>query len=174
MDFFTKNKMLFWCVMILVVLNVVTLASFWLKKPHPARPAGVGGQPNGQGVMEEQLGLSPEQARTIEQLREEHFMRTRPLQEQRHRIRLHLLDEVFAPQPDEALIEELVAELGAKESEFERNLYMHFQELKDVCTPDQIKELKIMLRDLIERTRPRDPQGARGGRPPGHRPPPPQ
>lgn len=157
MDFFTKNKMLFWCVVVLVLLNVATLGSFWLKKP-PLPPAGSGQGADGQRIMEERLGLSDEQATEFKRLREEHFMRTRPLQEKMHRIRLHLLDEIFAPEPDETLIEELFTELGEKQTEFERNLYTHFQEMKDVCTPEQMHELRIMLRGLIERTRPRDPQ----------------
>ena len=41
MDFFAKNRMLFWLIVILVLLNVVTLTSFWLRKP----PAGPGAGP---------------------------------------------------------------------------------------------------------------------------------
>ena len=152
-----KNKMLFWCVIILAVLNVITLTSFWMgKPPRGPVPASKGGQDGGK-IMAERLHLSAEQARQFEQIRNEHFMRTRPLQDDIHKIRLEILDEIFSSEPNQAKI-------------------AHFQELKNTCNEDQAKELKIMLRDLIESTRPRDPErrplGPERGMQPGHRPPP--
>lgn len=168
--------MLFWCVMVLVVLNVATLGSFWLLKPPRPSPKGIQERPDGQRIMEEQLRLSPEQADDFERIREQHFMRTRPLQDKMHRIRLDVLDEIFAPEPDDNKILEMLAELGNLQYQFEDNLYEHFRELKMTCTEQQAEDLKIMLRDLIERTRPRDPQGhpgsPEGQRHPRHRPPP--
>lgn len=170
MDFFTKNKMLFWCVIILIVLNAVTLTTFWMKnpllEPHKSGPAAT----DGLTLMAERLQLSPEQTQQIKRIRDEHFMRTRPIQDDMHKIRLDLLHEIFAPEPDEELIQTWFTELGENQTRFEKNLYRHFQELKDVCTAEQMQELQIMLRDLIERTRPRGPErpsrGLQGGMPP--------
>ena len=174
MDYFKKNKILFWCIAILIVLNVVTLGSFWLRRP-PHRPIGAGQSPDGQKIMEERLQLSDEQARQFERIRNEHFMRARPLQDDIHKIRLDLLDEVFSSEPNEVKIQKLLAEVGDKQGEFEKNLYNHFQELKNVCNQQQREELKLMLIDLIERTRPQDPRrrdrGASGGFRPGQMPP---
>lgn len=174
MDFFTKNKVLFWCVIILIMLNVVTLASFWLRKPPVGPHAGPERKPTGQQLMEQRLDLSPEAADRIERLRNEHFARTRPLQEDMHRIRLDILDEIFSDTPDPDIIDAMLAELDKRQSLFEENLFTHFQELKGVCDPRQAQELKSMLRALIEQTRPREPgqprpgPGPEGG--PGHRP----
>ncbi len=178
MDYFTKNKMLFWCVIVLVILNIATISSIWLKKaPSSKSPAGPGGKPDGQKIMAEQLGLSTEQAEQFEQIRNEHFMRTRPLQRQMHEIRLEILDEMFAAEPDEVIIADLLKELNDSQSQFEECLFTHFQELKDACTPEQTEELEYMLQGLIERTRPRDPEhrrppGPDGGMSPEHGPPP--
>ena len=176
MDYFTKNKMLFWCVIILVILNVVTLTSFWIGKPTARLPEHPGGERRVQKIMEEQLRLSAEQAERFEQIRNEHFMRTRPLQGDMHKIRLDLLDEIFASESDDVKIQELLAELGNKQNEFEKRLFSHFHELKEACNEQQTKELKYMLLDLIERTRPRDPRHHPPGPPPefgpDHRPPP--
>ncbi len=120
--------------------------------------------------MEELLQLSDEQAAQVQHIRDEHFIRTRPLQNQMHEIRLHLLDEIFAFDPDERSLKNYSPIHEAKQIEFVRNLYTHFHRLKAVCTPEQTKALKLMLRDLIERKR---PQGAQGGRSQEHRSPPP-
>jgi len=156
MDFFTKNKMLFWCVIVLVVLNAVTLISFWMGKPAAPLAKHPGSGRDGQKIMKERLQLSDEQARQFKQIRNEHFMRTHPLQGDMHKIKLDLLDEIFSPESDEVKIQELFAELEDVQSQFERNLFKHFQELKGACNAQQTEELKDMLIALIERTRPSD------------------
>ena len=177
MDFFTKNKMLFWCVIILAALNVVTLTSFWVRKPPFGHPSDSKETPDGGKIMAERLQLSEEQTGQLEQIRNEHFRRTRPLQDDAHKIRLDLLDEIFTSEPNQIRIQNLLAEISNKQSQFDKYLFVHFQELKSACNEDQAEELKIMLRDLIESTRPRDPRrrphGPDGGMQPGHRPPPP-
>lgn len=158
MDYFTKNKMLFWCIIILVILNVVTMASFWLKRP-PFGPGGrPGGERSGHRIMGDQLHLSAEQIQQFAEIRNKHFSQIRPLQEQSHQLRLDLLDEIFTVNPDQAKINELLTELGDKQSQFEMNLFNHFQELKTACNQQQTEALKTMLINLIESTRPRDPQ----------------
>ncbi len=179
MDFFTKNKLLFWCVIILAILNIATLGSFWFTAPGQGRNRPAEKAPDGGKLMKERLDLTDEQAERFERIRTEHFARTRPLQDAMHRIRLDLLHEIFQPQPDEAVIQKLQTELQNKHGQFETNLFAHFRELKNACKPEQIKELKIMLRELIDSTRPRAagqkmPPPGQGPRPgPGHRHPPP-
>ena len=175
MNYFTKNKMLFWCVAVLVILNVATLTSFWMKRP-PERIRNQPGRVDGQKLMAERLQLTDEQARQVERIRREHFQRSRPLQDEMHGIRLDLLDELFAADPDPAAMEQMLKDLENKQGQFEAGLYRHFEQLRDVCDPQQAQELRLMLIDLIERTRPRDPQqqlqGPAGAMGPGHRVPP--
>ncbi len=174
MDYFTKNKMLFWCVIVLVIVNIITLTTFWMQKPHTPPVHKQGSKQDGQALMAQRLGLTDEQAGQIAEIRADHFSRTKPLQDEMHQIRLELLDEIFADQPDPERINELLETLKNQLGEFEANLCDHFQQLKDVCTQEQVDELKTMLRDLIESTRPR-PQGQppheREGMSGGHRPP---
>ena len=176
MDYFTKNKMLFWCVIILVILNVVTLSSFWMGKSGPAMQKRPGGQRDGQKIMTEKLQLSDQQAQEFEQIRNEHFMRTRRLQDDMHKIRLDMLDETFELEPDDLQIEKLLSELGEMQNQFEKNLFQHFQELKDACNEQQREQLQLMLRNLIDSTRPGKSrgrqQGSDGDKGPNRRPPP--
>ena len=199
MDYLTKNKMLFWCVIVLVVLNAVTLGSFWWGRPRPEGPRGRGAHGEGQRILKDKLQLSEEQADQFEQIRQEHFARTKPMQEEMQRVRLELLDQVFASEREDGKTEELLAQLGGKQVEFERQLLRHFQELAEACTADQVAALKEMLTNLVGPSGPQRPghgpgrgtgtgpgpgpghgpgqgPGAHGparGRRPGHGPPPP-
>jgi hypothetical protein len=176
MDYFTKNKLLFWCVIILIAVNAVTLTSFWLRKPPFPPPGGHDVRLDGQKIMEEQLQLSDEQSRLFEKIRNEHFRRTRPLQDDAHKIRLDILDEIFASEPDQTRIQNLLAELSDKQNQFEKYLFAHFQELKKACDEGQAKELKAMLIDLMGKNRPHDPRrhppGSAGEFGPDRKPPP--
>lgn len=162
MIYFTKNKILFWCVVVLIVLNTVTIGSFWLKRPSMG---ALGGRrsPGGQQVMVERLGLSDPQVLQLEQARATHFELTIPLQDEMHQLRLALLDEVFASDPDEEKIQTMLTTLEQQSGQFEGYLVKHFQELKEMCSSQQAETLKLMFVDLIERSRPRDPRqgGAR-------------
>jgi len=179
MDFFRKERLLFWCVIVLMLLNVVLVASFWLRKP-PFPPPGPGGQHGGARIMEEQLQLSNEQVQEFEQIRQEHFTRADPLDERVHEIRMALLDEIFTNEPNEATIAALCAEIGQTQNQFDNALFNHFRDLKDVCQDQQVTGLKHMLATLLENRRlplpdPRQPHPGPGRGPgPGHPPPPPR
>lgn len=158
MDYFTKNKVLFWCVIVLILLNMASLGSFWMKKPPLGPPSGLPPMPGGQKVMEERLGLSDQQVQQFEQIRNDHFTETIPLQEEMHKLRLELLEEIFVTTPEEAKIQEILKTLEQKSGQFEAGLLQHFQQLKNVCDQQQTEALKLMLADIIERGRPRDPR----------------
>lgn len=171
MDFFRKERFLFWCIVVLMLLNVVLVASFWLKRP-PFPPPGPGGERGGGRIMEEQLQLSEEQAHQFEQIRQKHFSRTDPLEERVHEIRMTLLDEIFAIKPNEVTIQALCAEIGQTQCQFDRELFNHFRDLKDACKDQQVTELKHMLANLLENRRPPGPRqphpGSERGPGPGH------
>jgi Spy/CpxP family protein refolding chaperone len=163
MDFFTKNKLLFWCVMVLMLLNVLTLASVWLHRPPVPFGGMHQGRISGLEIMQKQLGLSKEQSRQIERIRNEHFARTDPILDEMRKIRLDVLDEVFASEPNRAKTNEYIEELGKKQIQFETKLYNHFAELKQACTPGQRGDLKRMLVRVIENPPPRETKDQAGG-----------
>lgn len=167
MDYFTKNKMLFWCVFILIAFNAATLTFFWVTKPMPrGRHSG----PNGQEVMEEKLQLSDEQIDKFEVVRESHFSRAEPLQEAIHNLRLDILDEAFSAEPDSEKIQQMLSRLEEKMGQLESELTQHFQELKRICDQQQADELKVLLIEITERNRPRPPGEHRRGPDGGFKP----
>ncbi|MBI9017741.1 MAG: periplasmic heavy metal sensor [Phycisphaerae bacterium] len=176
MDYFTKNKMLFWCVIALVILNVLTLTAFWMgRPPRGQRPPGHNRA--GQNVLEDKLQLTDIQSDKFEQIRQKHFSVIRPMQDDMLNIQIELVHEIFNAKPDQEKIKNLLAQLEIKHGQFETQLIQHFQQLRDVCNADQMEELKNMLINLVESTRPiapvdREQQGPPGEPGPGHRPPP--
>ena len=176
MDYFTKNKMLFWLVVVLIILNSATITSFWMKRQPAHRPDSPQGIRDGRKIMEERLNLSPDQVQQLEHARQRHFNNTNPMQDDLHKIRLDLIEELFEAEPDQLKIQNMLSSLDKGMGKFEHALFTHFQELKNICDDEQSEELKYMLTDLIESTRPTGPQrrdqGQRVAPGPNHRPPP--
>jgi periplasmic protein CpxP/Spy len=156
MDYFTKNRLLFWCVILLMLLNLATLTTFWIKRPLPAPLRGPVNRHDGQKIMEERLHLSDEQARQVERIRNEHFVRTDNLLDDMQTIRLDIINEIFASEPNKTKVAQLITELETKQTQFNTCLFRHFAELKQVCTPAQTDELKRMLIKLTENPPPLD------------------
>lgn len=78
-------------------------------------------------------------------------------------FRLDLLGELFAPQPNQEIIQQILSELEQKLGQFEREMLKHFQDMIAICDQQQAEELKFILIELMERTRPHPPQEHRRG-----------
>jgi hypothetical protein len=166
MDYFTKNKIAFWSVMVLIVLNVLMLSTVWFGRRRGRPPGGHRQEAlGGMKILEETLGLSPDQVEAFERIRKGHFERTRHVNDRRHKIRIDIVNELFVEKPDSEKIERMLSELKDVQGEFNNGLFRHFEELRDQCTDDQKQELKSMFIHLLEATRPGE-QGPQGHRPP--------
>jgi periplasmic protein CpxP/Spy len=169
MDYFSKNKISVWIIAVLVLLNCFTLATIWLRQiPFPFIPAGEDPRPrrHGLNVLKEELNLSAEQISEFNLIRQRHFDKMRPLQNEIFSLRRELLDEIYKNEPDTQKVRLLAVRIGEKESERERFVFEHFMQMKSVCTPEQRDKYDRLLRELIT---PPD-RGRRPGRPDGSRP----
>jgi len=174
MDYFSKNKISLWIIVILVLLNLFTLSTIWYNQFHnPVRHPreDVRNRRHGAKVLEQNLNLTAEQSKIFEDIRQRHFARMKPLHREIFSIRQELMDEVSKTEPDTARIRELTRLIGEKETERERSIIQHFRELRSVCTPEQREKFEILLRKLMgpapEMSGPR--QGRQDFRP-GHQP----
>lgn len=159
MDFFTKKKLTTWAIVILVILNLSTLATLWfleLKRP-PLLPSPRSGIGDVQPFLRRKLGLSEEQERQFRELRQRHFDRTNAMMDEIHQLKKEVMAELFVPQPDVEKVRRLSDEIGARQAELERLLFFHFQDLKAVCKPKQREKFRALMNDLLEMTRPPGP-----------------
>ncbi|MCP4569255.1 MAG: periplasmic heavy metal sensor [FCB group bacterium] len=170
---YEKNKFLLWAIVALIILNMGSLGLLWYKeviKPtKPALPAERQGNPN--KFLEMELQLTEDQVEAFRELRQQHERETQEIRRDIHRLSKDIVDELFRPQSDTALVTILSDEIGRKQAEFERVLYSHFDGLKQVCRPDQQEKLRGLLFEMLERTK-RDSPPPRQGDRPNRKPPP--
>jgi Spy/CpxP family protein refolding chaperone len=170
MDFFSKRRFIILTFSILVVLNLFLLGVLWqthLRRPFPPPPPP-NQRPKGTAeFLEKELNLSKEQRRQFEEIKAEHFDRSNSVRKEIHRLKQEILKEAFSDSPDTLKVRRLARQIGEKETEFEEFLFQHFSELKSVCTPGQLEELKKIFDEILERNRPPE-LPMRKPPPPGH------
>ena len=157
MDVIAKKHLTRTLVGALILLNIATLIALWLTYlrrplPPPRRGGGGvggGGADNVQAFFIRELGLTNEQVQKFEALRQKLISSVRGDNGKQRELRLALMTELLAPAPDRAKIDELTAALGRQEGEMDKQLFMHFRELYDACTPEQRVKFRGILGELL-------------------------
>ncbi len=166
METIKKNKWLSILIVILVMANIATLASFWILKRKTPEDFRKGARANASLFIIKELNLNKDQQLIYKQLIAQH-------QSEMHSIRRDmgpLKDHFFSSINDTALtgpdIIKMAAEIGEKEKEIHLATFNHFRELRKICTPGQKIKFDKIINQVMRMVAPR------GGR--GDGPPPPQ
>ncbi|MCP4632003.1 MAG: periplasmic heavy metal sensor [candidate division Zixibacteria bacterium] len=181
----TKYKLGIWFIAVLIILNIGLMSVFWIQHWENQRPLPRHeGKPTPEEFLILELGFNEDQARTYYDLRKQHMRQTDPIKFEIYNLSLEMTDELFNQSPDSSRMRQLSEAIGDKHAEFEHGVYEHFQDVKQICNPDQQIKLKqlvieVLKRPLLpppgprkdDRRRPHDDH--RPPPPGGHRPPPP-
>lgn len=165
MDFFKQNKVAGTIIIVLVVLNVVLITMFWFRgfrhpdfsfreRPRVERPERMA------NFFQHELGLTGEQVEKFNQQRDAFFKQIKPIMKQIHDLRMQLTDAVFATQPDENLVKNLIAQLSDLDQKREMAIFDHIKQVRAICTSEQQGKLKELMRDVMMHFQP----DARGDR----------
>lgn len=157
MDIFIKKRFIVWIIIILVILNLSTLAVIWffhIKGPRRPPPMPPIGPEQGMLLLDKELNLSETQVQKFKESRDRYFVESKPILDEIHRLKMEIMDEVFAPSPDPSKVKRIAKEIGEKQAKFEELLFDHFLSLREACNPEQEVKLKDLFRDLFEFTKP--------------------
>lgn len=144
-----------WIIMIivLVALNVVTLAFLW---SHEYRDKGVrpmGKHRNGspEGYMVRHLNLDENQAREFKKARKRHFEKIRPIEQTLQQARHELFKKNTEGLPSDSIQQELTL-IASCHKQLDSLTYIHFMELRSYCTPEQSQKLDRVVQDMTSRS----------------------
>jgi protein CpxP len=167
MSFFNRNK--WWAIafILLVVMNIATLTTFWLLKQRQDGP-GIRPQSGVADFLTNELGFDSLQKQKLIQLRDAHQLEVRELRKGNREVKEAFFE--LLKQPD---ISDSVVQASAKKSfqfdvQSELLTFRHFQEIRKLCTDTQKKKFDEIIQEVLRMMAP-PPPGR--GRPEG--PPPP-
>ena len=138
----------------MMLINMALLAFFFYSKPGPPREEGP------RKLVIEKLRFDATQTKQYDQLIEQH---RRDIQSGQDHLR-DLKNELFQTlrsDKDSGKKDELISMIGEAQVAIEQIHYAHFEQLKAICKPDQIKAYDEMCDDIAKWFAPQPPRKRR-------------
>ena len=179
MDIFKQKNYLIVTVIILIILNFGILTMLWINKPeHPKMPNRPQDRPNEQehigSLLKQELDFTDKQIHEYLELRKINREQMSGLQNDIRDLKGQMFDKVILGN-DTSISDSLLSILLDKQGQTEKLTFQHFTDLKNLCSSEQQKNLRLLLHRLLP-----PPEKNDGGQPPpplgesGDRPPPPR
>ena len=148
MNFFIKNRFIFWILIFLVVINLTALVTFLVLYSH--RPAVADQQQcrNSGMAFKEELSLSAVQAEKVEVIMSEYRTSTGPLTDSIRNYRSLLLDELAKANPDSTLLDHYTEQISLMQKQMQKASIHQYLSLKGISNPDQCKRLSSLYYEL--------------------------
>lgn len=141
-----KIKILSILVVLLICINLATIASVWIIRPAP--PHGYGAQSPKEYIITK-LEFTDEQVAAFELLRKSHFD---TIQKLRHQIRTEK-EEMYAGLKQKGNEEKAYAHLAkviAYEEQSEKITFEHFRQVRDLCDEEQKQHFDAIINQIIK------------------------
>lgn len=150
MNFFIRNRLTFWVMIFVIILNVAFFVSFLLFNRIDNAGSKATCESAGcinQGISQE-LGLSEAQSKKIEALNVKYRAESEPIAQEIRNKREVLLTGLEGAEPDTVRLKFLIDSLGNLQKEIQVRNIRQFLELKKVCNPEQALLLSALYRNL--------------------------
>ncbi len=175
MSYFNRNKWATLAFILLVALNIATLAAFWLLKQRQAAPPE-GGRRGVTAFLVKELGFDSAQKQQLEELVAGH---RRQVMDIRRNTRV-VKDSFFAllkeASVDDSMLSKAAARAAGADQQLDIATFRHFQKVRMMCNDQQKRKFDNIIQDVLRMNAPPfnaqgPPPGRRERRPPGDGPP---
>lgn len=144
-----KNKFWIILVVILILLNLFSIGALW-KTRGISRGDFSTRKPSPDRYMMKRLDFSPEQHDMLMQMRTAHFKQIRPLEEELRSLRSSLFTTA-TDSSSQINPSALLQEIGAIQRQVDSLTFIHFQEIKRICTSEQANRFSRFMEEMAER-----------------------
>lgn len=162
-----NTKFLKVVILLLLLINISTLAFLWLNRPQ--RKDNIG------DFFAKELQFTPQQKEQFASLRDEHRNQVQALRKSNRELHDAYFDLLKNPTVDSVAIKKAISELLKIRAKEELETFNHFQKVRGICDETQKKKFDEIIKDAARMLAPRGPREGQG--PPPRRedgPPPPK
>jgi hypothetical protein len=148
MNFFHKNRYIFWVLIFLILINISALISFFLftrATPAPSCCPADGKQGHS---FSNALELSADQTEKVDIINQRYKANAEPIVDSIKNTRGAILNELEQETPDTSLLKKLTTELSILQKKVQMENIKQYMELKKVCNKEQAQLLSALYRDL--------------------------
>ena len=159
----SKNKILVWAVVLLMIANVAVLTTIWLlhtkQRPQRGTPAD---------YLVKELALNTDQQNRLHELAKEHHRQSQEIRGQIKDARHDLFKLLQQPNVSDSIKKAAADNVAKNLEQLDLLTFNHFQQVRALCTPRQQKKFDEIIEDVLEMIATGPPPGPHG-RGPGDR-----
>lgn len=145
----TTQRLLIIALVVLVVLNVTTLAFIYMQRD--GRGPGLGGDVG--AFITHELNFTDEQTRRFDVMKRAHHESVDSLHRLNRELHKQLFDRLNAP--EDAVIDSISALVAENEKQIDLITFRHFHEVRELCTPEQQKKFDAIIQEVLQRLQPK-------------------
>ena len=151
MNTIKKNKSLISIIIFLLITNIAMLIFFvTLNKPVQNEP-GAEEQGRFSTSLQKDVGFSKEQFDNYQALRKAHFEKMHPLFNDMRNTKFRFYDLLYAPPASDTAVSVAAGLIGEKQKQLDIQMFHYFENLRKICTQDQLPRFDTAVKKLIIR-----------------------
>jgi Spy/CpxP family protein refolding chaperone len=148
MNNFNNNRVVFWILIFLVMINITALATYFIYMRKPANePVPGTGYKKGIALRQE-LSLTPDQSIAVNKINYTYQASTEPIVTAIREKKAEILDELSKENSDTTVVVKLAEEVLYEQKKLQMANIRQFIDLKKVCTPEQTQKLSQIYGEL--------------------------
>ncbi|MCF8303492.1 MAG: periplasmic heavy metal sensor [Bacteroidales bacterium] len=157
MNFFNKQRLLIWALIILVVINIGAIGTIIYQNyrfnqqfaPPPMDREKFDRDDEHDFFFKRELDLDKEQLQQFREHKKEFFDKVNELRSDIYAQRQEMIRELSKDEPNKERLSELTEEIGRLHSQKKKITINHFMELKELVNPEQRRRLNRMIKEMI-------------------------
>lgn len=161
MNFFNKNRLTFWLLLILVIINISALLTFFLYFHGQDKQVSGSASDNTFRAFQRELSLTPEQSGQVASINTRYREISDPVSAALREKRSALLTELASDHPDTLLLNKYADEIAVLQKELQKASVRQYLDLKSVCDSHQCRKLSSFYFRLYGGKEPGMGQGKR-------------
>ena len=148
MNFFIKNRFIFWILIFLVIINLTALITFLVLYKHEPAMSGQQQCKNSGMAFKEELSLSAVQSEKVAVIMSEYRKSTGPLTDSIRNYRSLLLEELAKTSPDSNLLDNYTEKISLLQKQMQKASIHQYLSLKGISNPEQCRRLSALYYEL--------------------------
>ena len=148
MNFFSKNRFVFWMLIFLVVINLTALITFLVLFYHNSSGSSQQLQNNPGMKFRKELSLSPVQSEKVDIILADYRNSSEPIASNIRNYRAQILEELAKDQSDTIILNKYTDDLCSMQKHMQEASIKQYMALKQICNPAQCQKLSALYFEL--------------------------
>jgi Spy/CpxP family protein refolding chaperone len=147
MNTYSENRIVFWILIFLVLINITALATYFIYIRKPVNVNMQAGYRQGIALRQE-LSLTSDQSLEVNRINSVYRASSEPVVERIRQKKAELLEELSKVVPDTTQLQIIANEIVTEQRNLQEANIRQFLDLKKVCTPEQTEKLSQIYAEL--------------------------